>query len=79
MSGDMQGGSVEGNLKMRSLHKKTRQMRKVRVLPQVEINATRLELPRRKMVKKKRILSGMMVGPIDPKCWETPPAPQAMR
>ena len=31
-------------------------------------------LPKRRMAKKKKkiILSGMMVGPIDPKCWEPP-------
>jgi hypothetical protein len=49
-------------------------VRKMRMLSQLENQAQGVELPRRKVVKKKRkrILSGLMVGPIDPKCWEAP-------
>jgi hypothetical protein len=57
---------------MRVLHQ--RQVRKMRMLSELENKAQGVELPRRKVVKKKRkrILSGLMVGPIDPKCWEAP-------
>lgn len=59
---------------MRVLHQKPRQVREMRMLSELENQAQGVELPRRKVVKKKRkrILSGLMVGPIDPKCWEAP-------
>jgi len=58
---------------MRVLHQSTGQVRQVRVLSSVEKQTPSVELPGRKVVKKKkRILSGLMVGPINPKCWEAP-------
>lgn len=51
-------------------------MRKMRLSPPVEESNASLALPRKKMVKKtKGFIEGLMVGPIDPKCWE-PPDPE---
>ena len=62
--------------KVQTLQKKGQSLRKMRLSPPVEKQNASLALPRKKMVKKtKPILYGLMVGPIDPKCWE-PPDPE---
>jgi len=62
--------------KVRTLQKKGQSVRKMRLSPPVEESNAGLALPRKKVVKKtKGFIEGLMVGPIDPKCWE-PPDPE---
>lgn len=59
--------------KVRTLQKKGQSVRKMRLSPPVEKQNASLALPRKKVVKKtKGFIEGLMVGPIDPKCWEPP-------
>ena len=45
----------------------------MRVSDAVENKGKGVGLSRRKLEKKNRgFISGLMVGPIDPKCWEAP-------
>lgn len=62
--------------KVRTLQKKGQSLCKMRLSPPVEESNAGLALSRKKMVKKtKGFTFGLMVGPIDPKCWE-PPDPE---
>lgn len=59
--------------KVRTLQKKGQSVRKMRLSPPVEEPNAGLALPRKKVVKKtKGFIEGLMVGPIDPVCWEPP-------